>query len=76
MELKNGDLKVFPVDGFEGLTKREHFAGLAMQGLVSSLTIGRELHTELITEISVKYADKLLEALEKPDETWKEEISD
>jgi hypothetical protein len=42
----------------EGLTKREHFAGLAMQGLLAHHGIGvHESH-------AVVYADALLKALE------------
>ena len=42
----------------EGLTKREHFAGLAMQGLLAHYgTVVNETH-------AVVYADALLKALE------------
>ena len=56
----------------EGLTKREHFAGLAMQGLLSSAHMGdSDLHDSAaewvreVTETSVEYADALLKELEK-----------
>ena len=50
-----------------GITKREYFAGLAMQGL---LTIDVEINGNTtfwkwIAEQSVKYADALLEELSK-----------
>lgn len=47
----------------EGLTKREYFAAMAMQGL---MTRGREgyLTVERVGEISVEQADALLKALE------------
>ena len=55
-----------------GLNKREYFAGLAMQGLLSdkSTRINGELVTaenvlELITKRAVDYADALLKELEK-----------
>ena len=45
-----------------GLTKREYFAGLAMQGLVSRA--GENPSVALDTELAVNLADALLEALE------------
>ena len=57
---------------YRGLTKREHFAGLAMQGLLSSAHMGdSDLHDSAaewvreVTETSVEYADALLKELEK-----------
>jgi len=59
-------------EGFnpKGLTKREHFAGLAMQGLCGSLAeinrIGEQYDVDsvkILSELSVKYADALLKAL-------------
>jgi len=44
---------------FKGLTKREYFAGLAMQGLIHL-----DKTDEWITEKSVQMADKLLKKLE------------
>ena len=47
-----------------GLTKREYFAGLAMQGIVSV----KDAHQQPIKELakfSVQFADALLEALEE-----------
>lgn len=46
----------------EGLTKREYFAAMAMQGLASSGNFF--LSTELV-ETSVEIADLLIEALNK-----------
>lgn len=53
-----------PMDALAGLTKREYFAALAMQGICANQ------HTphwdaERIAEYSVKYADALIEALNK-----------
>jgi hypothetical protein len=53
--------------GCVGLTKREYFAGLAMQGLLAqgwreSLY---EDHISDIAEYSIKIADKLIQQLEK-----------
>lgn len=48
-----------------GLTKREHFAGLAMQGmLASSAGSGMWPNAEHYAKASVKVADELLKALE------------
>lgn len=44
-----------------GLTKREYFAGLAMQGMASS-----DLTYEDIAHDAVKMADALLKELDKP----------
>jgi hypothetical protein len=44
-----------------GLTKREYFAGLAMQGLLAS----GDVASYNITQWAVEYADTLLEELEE-----------
>ena len=46
---------------FGGLTKREYFAGIAMQGLIS----GNATHFSDIPEKSVRFADEMLAELEK-----------
>ena len=48
---------------FVGLTKREYFAGLAMQGICASN--GWEQSMDGIVKASVEMADKLLKELEK-----------
>jgi hypothetical protein len=48
----------------EGLTKREYFAGLAMQGLVSSPNYSYD--ADSITKDSAIIADALLKQLEQP----------
>ena len=53
-----------------GLTKREHFAGLAMQGLLLGINAqtGGEWHNwseEDFSEAAVKQADSLLKMLDK-----------
>ncbi len=48
-----------------GLTKREYFAGLAMQGMFSQHGFLLK-NTKELTEIAVKCADALLETLSKP----------
>jgi hypothetical protein len=73
-----GDSPVFPIvkretydNGvtldveYTGLSKREHFAGLALQGLTSTLTIGRDEYAHVIAITAVKYADALLKQLEE-----------
>jgi len=53
---------------YSGLTKREHYAGLAMQGLLAlpgKGTFGSfDEAIERICEVSVKFADELLKQLE------------
>jgi len=48
-----------------GLTKREHFAAMAMQGWLSSFDAGEEVVPSSLAEFSVEIADALLAALEK-----------
>jgi hypothetical protein len=53
-----------------GLTKREYFAGLAMQGMLVNGGMtqgGGKTHSpDGISELAVLHADALLEALSKP----------
>jgi hypothetical protein len=56
----------------DGLTKREHFAGLAMQGILSNSVMGdsalHEKHEDWVKDISdssLQFADALLAALDK-----------
>ena len=52
-----------------GLTKREHYAGLAMQGLLALPDKGTfgsfDEAIERLCEVSVKFADELLKQLEE-----------
>lgn len=48
-----------------GLTKREHFAAMALQGFISTLTINRDDHADLLSQTAVKYADALIAELAK-----------
>lgn len=57
LEIKTGNESM----QFVGLTKREYFAGLAMQGIASS-----DLTYEDIAHDAVKMADALLVELDKP----------
>lgn len=56
--MPNGDF----LYGANGLTKREHFAALAMQGLIAARYSMIESDLSLL---SVKHADELLAALER-----------
>jgi len=74
--MENSDQSAFPVtkeildlagsgtDPF-GLTKREYFAGLAMQGLLERFTIGQLMGNEsvLVADCALKLADALLAEL-------------
>ena len=77
--MKNADKPTYPLEfkkegsynteGWSnGLTKREHYAGLAMQGLLALPDKGTfgsfDEAIELICEVSVKFADELLKQLE------------
>ena len=53
---------------YSGLTKREYFAGLAMQGLMSSFTENAEngfYGTKEVVSTAIEYADELLKQLEE-----------
>ena len=70
--MKNADKPINPVltqnPSLLGLTKREHYAGLAMQGLLALPDKGTygsfDEAIERICEVSVKFADELLKQLE------------
>lgn len=71
--MSNGDMPAMPVEGgqnnglepYSGLTKREHFAAMAMQGILASPTTSEGTTFADIAKISVLAADKLLKELEK-----------
>ena len=53
----------FPPEG--GLTKREMFAAMAMQGHIACQQPGYEGEASFIARLSVEHADALLKALEE-----------
>ena len=62
---ENGETKVPFVDGdaYSAITKREYFAVLAMQGMLSNpITYGSN---DILVMLSVERADLLLKELEK-----------
>lgn len=71
MRAENGKRQAFPGNYTPGITMREYFAGLAMQGMLAN----PERHThnadgetwaaDALGEASVRYADALLLALEQ-----------
>ena len=70
--MKNADKPINPVltqnPSLIGLTKREHYAGLAMQGLISSCdwnftTFNKDL-IEATSKNAIDLADELLKKLE------------
>lgn len=77
--MENAEANTFPVtiedNGYPstthlGLTKREYFAGLAMQGLLANSAFEIDTDsgikvTAQYTISAVKYADELLKQLEK-----------
>ena len=77
MTTKNGDMPAMPVDRcdadaieagiqvFSGLTKREMMAMMAMQGILSSLTVEDDMSPKDLARCSVADADALLAELER-----------
>ena len=80
--MKNADKPINPVltqnPSLVGLTKREHYAGLAMQGLLanpqywkrvyktlSSLKANKDSIECVFTQFSIKLADEILKQLEE-----------
>ena len=69
--MKNGDQPAFPLldpnGNFwtAGLSKREYFAVMAMQGWIACQEPGFTGDEDNIAEKAVKHADALLKALEK-----------
>lgn len=51
-----------PPDSFKGLTKREYFAAMAMQGFISE---GGYQNAQVIASLSVQAADALIKEIEK-----------
>lgn len=74
--MKNGERQVYPLqNGYggilqTGLTKREYFAGLAMQGILANPSVGKIIDGErfvdkiAVSQSSVIIADELLKQLE------------
>ena len=64
----NGDITVASDHDtdYMGLTKREHFAGLAMQGLLAHY--GSNFTDDPAVWDAIQYADALLKALEQDNE--------
>lgn len=58
IECKNGRLELY------GLTKREYFAGLAMQGMLADPNASN-FKPKFIAELAVDFSDALLEELDK-----------
>jgi hypothetical protein len=65
--MNNGDMPANPNKHDmreKGLTKREHFAAMAMQGMVNSDTVGWKNWDTDLAEGAVMAADALLAALD------------
>lgn len=63
----NGERHVNFVEGdnWSGISKREYFAGLAMQGLVVERFVNDAMDRSKVAKWSVEMADALLEELAK-----------
>jgi len=68
--VSNGDSPANPINSamglkYEGLTKREYFAGLAMQGLISYYGSENNTAPEACAKRTLEMTDALLKELEK-----------
>ena len=71
--MKNADKPINPVltqnPSLIGLTKREHYAGLALQGIIAGrkdeLYKIKDETIKIYVELSIKSADELLKQLEE-----------
>jgi len=66
--MKNSEQAIHPIQrdtmpSLSGLTKREYFAGLAMQGMLANKD-ANTFDAFTTAEISIKYAEELLNQLE------------
>lgn len=63
-----GDLPAFPrdhrYDGHNGITLRQYYAGIAMQGVLAS-DVEQKLGSELVAKWAVSAAEHLIAELEK-----------
>lgn len=64
--MKNGDQPAYPKEGktFQGLTKREYFAAMAMQGMLANPEITNHTSGFPSTREVIRYAEAILEQLE------------
>ena len=62
-----GDEMAFPAHnngvGYCGLTKREYFAAMAMQGILASWPANARLAAPATANVACEFADALIEAL-------------
>lgn len=63
---QGGDSKEIVGAQYFGMTMREHFAGLAMQGIVSKYTLSRPEDFEIVAQAAVSQADFLIAELAMP----------
>lgn len=56
--------------GYGGMTLRQYYAGKAMEGMLSSITLSRGADdcVKLVSDAAVKHADGLIAELEKSEE--------
>lgn len=82
-QLKNGDKPINPTPGYDdetgedkgrwfGLTKREYFAGLAMQGICAGPINSQTIGAELISKAAIAIADELLKQLDTSNQPQKQ----
>ncbi len=63
----NGQSTAFPTDIDDGLTKREWFAGMAMQGLIACEIVMVSGDATELAKFAVEHADALIKKLAESD---------
>jgi len=61
----DGNGGVFYRSDYNGLTKREHFAGLAMQGLIANAISGHLGNSSEGVTLAIQWADDLIAELNR-----------
>jgi hypothetical protein len=65
-ETMAGDIYNSDSCGGEGLSKREHFAAMAMQGIIGSGNlVGQDVNKTKVAQHAIEYADALLAEIDK-----------
>jgi len=65
--MNNADMPAMPTDYLSGLTKREHFAAMAMQGILGNAYWNEhgDYRPVDVAKCAAEYADALLAELER-----------
>ena len=63
--MKNADIPAMPTTYANGLSKREYFSAVALQGILTKYGENNFSRRDSMVEIAVGYADALLKELDK-----------